>query len=299
MTEPVSPRDRSAREPGVLYLVPTPIGNPGDLSPRAAGVLRAVAIIAAEDTRTARSLLQPLGIDTRLLSYHDHNEESRSPQLLAALHDGQDVALISDAGTPMINDPGFRVVSAAIAGGIRVSPLPGPSAAITALIGSGLPVHRFCYAGFLPRRSAARQAALKELKAIDASLIFFEAPHRLLETVQDLLEVLGDRQAALARNLSRQSEQFIRGSLAKLASELAGQDVVRGQYTVVVGGSPDAGTGDAELLADRITDVLLEHGASTRLVRDVVRELTDLPRNWVYQRVQLAEQRRAAAPEVD
>lgn len=277
---------------GTLYLVPTPIGNPKDISLRAIEVLGSVAIIAAEDTRHARSLLQPLGIGTRLLSYHDHNEESRVPQLLAALQQGDDVALVSDAGTPMVNDPGYRVVIAAIEHGIRVCPLPGPSAALTALIGSGLPVHRFCYAGFLPRKSAARQASIKGLKNLTATLIFFEAPHRLLDTLHDLLEVLGDRPATLARNLSKRTESFDRGALSDLIAMLQSKDTVRGEYTVVVGGANAEADDDAQLLADRLTQVLLDNGASPRLVRDTVRELTDLPRNWIYDRVQQAQANR-------
>jgi 16S rRNA (cytidine1402-2'-O)-methyltransferase len=270
-------------ELGTLYLVPTPIGNPGDITLRAIEVLRAVALIAAEDTRHARTLLRPLGIDSRLVSYHDHNEESRTEQLLDALQAGSDLALISDAGTPMVNDPGYRLVSAAIQVGVRVVPLPGASAPISALIGSGLPVHRFCYVGFLPRKSAARQAALRELQHLDASLIFFEAPHRLLETIRDLHAVLGDRRATLARSISKPDERFSRGMLAELESELAATDTVRGQYTVVVAGA-DADAGDRGE-AGRIAEVLLANGADPRLTRAVVQELTGLARNEAYELV--------------
>jgi 16S rRNA (cytidine1402-2'-O)-methyltransferase len=268
---------------GTLYLVPTPIGHPGDITLRAIEVLRTVTLIAAEDTRHARTLLRPLEIDTRLVSYHDHNEESRTPQLLDALRDGSDVALISDAGTPMVNDPGYRLVAAAIEAGVRVVPLPGASAAISALVGSGLPVHRFCYAGFLPRRSAARQAALRELQHLDASLIFFEAPHRLLETVRDLHAVLGDRRAVLARSISKPDERFSRGTLTELESELTATDTVRGQYTVVVAGAAVTTTDHGE--AGRIAGVLLANGADSRLTRAVVQELTGLARNETYQLV--------------
>ena len=282
-------------ELGTLYLVPTPIGHPRDITLRAIDVLGSVDLIAAEDTRHARTLLQPLAIGTRLVSYHDHNEQSRTGQLLDALRAGQDVALISDAGTPMVNDPGYRLVTAAIEAGLRVVPLPGASAAVSALIGSGLPVHRFCYVGFLPRKAAARQAALRELRDIDASLIFFEAPHRLLETVRDARAVLGDRRAALARSISRPDERFLRGTLAELDAELAGLDTVRGQYTVVVAGAdPVASTADrAE--AGRIAGVLLANGADPRLTRATVQELTGLARNEVYELVAgLAAGRRGA-----
>ncbi len=272
-------------ELGTLYLVPTPLGHPRDITLRAIDVLGEVALIAAEDTRHARTLLQPLGIDSRLMSYHDHNEESRTGQLLAALQDGEDVALISDAGTPMVNDPGYRLVIAAIQAGVRVVPLPGASAPISALVGSGLPVHRFCYAGFLPRKAAARQAALRALRPADATLIFFEAPHRLLEMVADLRAVLGDRRAALARNISKPDERFLRGTLAELESELAAEQTVRGQYTVVVAGAGDDSAGADRAEAARIAEVLLANGADARLARAAVQELAGLARNEAYQLV--------------
>ena len=268
---------------GTLYLVPTPIGHPDDITIRAIDTLKQVDLIAAEDTRNARTLLQPLGIDTKLISYHDHNEESRATHLVNLLGDGQNIALISDAGTPMVNDPGFRLVQAAIAADVEVVPLPGASAAISALIGSGLPVHRFFYGGFLPRRSAARQAAIRDLLGLDASLIFFEAPHRLLEMVQDLRAVLGDRRAVLARSISKRDERFIRGTLTELESELAADETVRGQYTVVVEGSADAVDDAAVQQARELVGALTRNGADPRLIRAVVQELTGLSRNQVYE----------------
>src|ERR687888_1011634 len=229
-----------AAEPGTLYLVPTPIGNPGDITLRAIDVLRHVGIVASEDTRHTRTLIRPHGVEARLLSYHDHNEEPRSRQLLAALRDGVDVALVSDAGTPLVNDPGYRLVTAAIEAGIRVRPLPGASATITAVIGSGLPIHRFHYVGYLPRRGSARRTALERLKRLDAALVLFEAPHRVVEALHDMREVLGDRRAALANNLTKADERFLRGRLASLAAELEAQDAVRGQYTIVVEGADES-----------------------------------------------------------
>jgi len=269
---------------GTLYLVPTPIGHPGDITLRAVEVLKAADLIAAEDTRNARTLLAPLGIQTPVLSYHDHNEESRSVHLVNLMSSGQDVALISDAGTPMVNDPGYRVVQAAIAAGIRVVPLPGASAVLAAVIGSGLPVHRFCYAGFLPRKAGARQAAVRELAGLDATLVFFEAPHRLAETVAALHEGLGDRPAALARSISKPDERFYRGTLAELAAELAATETVRGQYVVLVGGA-EGRRGD-EQSARELAEALQRHGADSRLTRAVVQELTGLSRNEVYALVQ-------------
>ncbi len=278
--------DPTAAGPGILYLVPTPIGNFRDITVRAMDVLRAVAVIAAEDTRKAGTLLRVLGIQARLLSYYDFNEQSRSEQLLRMLQSGQDVALISDAGTPLLNDPGYRIVSAAIEAGVRVCPLPGPSAILTALVGSGLPSHRFDYAGFLPRKSAARQAAVRQLAGLPATLIFFEAPHRLLATLRDLRETLGDRDAAVARNLSKNDEEYLRGPLSAIEAELTARTEVRGEYTVVVAGAAERDFDAADQLADQLARALLERGVALHLVRDVVKEVTGLPRNRVYQRLQ-------------
>jgi 16S rRNA (cytidine1402-2'-O)-methyltransferase len=275
---------------GTLYVVPTPIGNHGDITVRAIEVLRQAGIVASEDTRHARTLLRHLGIDARLVSYHEHNEESRSQELLAALEEGTDVALISDAGTPLVNDPGYRIVTGAIAGGIRVCPLPGTSAVLTALVGSGLPVHRFHYVGFLPRRQAARVEALTALSGLTGALVCFEAPHRLTAMLADMQEVLGDRRASLACNLTKADERFLRGTLSELMTELGTSDAVRGEYTVVVEGAPDGPADADQELGGRLADALVRRGADARLTRDVVREVTGLPRNWVYERVRVAEE---------
>jgi len=287
----------AAAEPGLgtLFLVPTPIGNFRDVTLRAIDVLRAAAVVAAEDTRKARTLLRAWDITARLVSYYDFNEQSRSVQLLRMLQAGKDVALITDAGTPLVNDPGYRIVAAAIAAGVRVCPLPGASAALTALIGSGLPSHRFTYVGFLPRKSAARQAAAAALADLPATLIFFEAPHRLAGTVADLREVLGDRNAALARNLTKADEEYLRGPLSAIAAELAGRGEIRGEYTLLVAGAGERETTATEALADRMARALLRRGVQPHAVRDVIREVTGLPRNLVYERVQLA-QREATSP---
>jgi 16S rRNA (cytidine1402-2'-O)-methyltransferase len=272
---------------GTLYLVPTPIGNPRDITLLAIDVLGSVDVIAAEDTRHTRSLLQAVEVQAAaLVSYHDHNEQARTPRLLETLRGGGDVALVSDAGTPLLNDPGFRLVTAAIAENIRVCPLPGASATTTALIGSGLPVHEFHYAGFLPRRSAARQAAIKALAGLAASIVFFEAPHRILETLADLRAVLGDRQVALARNLTKPDESFLRGALSIVEDRLRTEDVVRGQFTIVVAGT-DGSPADGGL-AEVLTRALLHNGVGGRLAAQVVREVTGLPRNEVYRQVQAA-----------
>jgi 16S rRNA (cytidine1402-2'-O)-methyltransferase len=252
-------------------------------------------VVAAEDTRKARTLFRSLQVQPKVISYHDVNERSQSGQILRLLAAGQDVALITDAGTPLVNDPGYRAVSGAIGEGFRVCPLPGPSAALTALIGSGLASHRFLYAGFLPRRPTARKTVIGELAAVPATLIFFEAPHRLAGTVADLQAVLGDRKAAVARNLTKADETYLRGSLSAIAGQIASWEEVRGQYTLVVEGTAEQETDSAEELADRIARALLQRGSPAHTVRDVVREVTGLPRNDVYKQVQAAIQGTSSA----
>ena len=281
----------SAAEPGRLYLVPTPIGNLGDITARSRDVLAGVAVVAAEDTRKARTLLNALEIKAKLVSYYDFNEVARTEQLLRVLEDGQDVAVVCDAGTPLVNDPGHRIVSAAIAAGITVHPLPGACAAVTALIGSGLPSHRFTFAGFLPRKSAARRAELTSIAVQDNTLIFYEAPHRLLECLADLQDVLGDRNAAVARNLTKRDERYWRGSLSAILGQFADEGgEVRGEYCVMVAGADRNDIGEAAALADRLAGALLAHQLPGHVVRDVIKDVTGLPRNLVYERVQLAQQ---------
>lgn len=277
-----------AAEPGTLYLVPTPIGNPRDITLRALDVLRSADVVAAEDTRQAATLLRAHDIQAAsLLSYYDHNEQARTPQLLRMLAGGQDVALITDQGTPLVNDPGYRIVTAAIAAGHPVRSLPGPSAVLTALAGAGLATHSFHYAGYLPRKSPARRAAAGELARVPATLIFFEAPHRLLDTLADLAEVLGDREAALAQNLTKPGEEFVRGRLSRITAELAARDQVRGEYTLVVAGAEERPAGSEEL-GSRLARSLLGRGVAPGVVRDVVRDVAGLSRNEAYDLVQRA-----------
>ena len=251
---------------GTLYLVALPIGNPGDITLRALATLREVGMVAAEDTRHFATLARQHGIDARAVSYHDHNEESRSRELLELLRAGVDVALVSDAGTPLVSDPGYRLVRAAIDAGIAVTVLPGASAVTTALAGSGLPPHPFRFIGFLPRAAAARRATLAALGNEEATLVAFEAPHRLADALRDALEVLGDRSACLARNLTKPHERYQRGTLAALLEQLEGEGEVRGECTVVIAGA-DA---RAAVTADAEDDarLLLDGGAPARAVQD-------------------------------
>jgi 16S rRNA (cytidine1402-2'-O)-methyltransferase len=269
-------------EPG-LYVVATPIGHPEDLSPRAARCLACADVIAAEDTRVARTLLGRLGLHKRVLSYYEHNEESRIPELLAALDDGQRVALISDAGTPLLSDPGYRLVRAACDAGVRVAALPGPSAALAALVVSGLPTDRFTVVGFLPRRGGRRAELLRELGADRGSLVLFEAPQRIVATLRELAEAWGPREAAVAKSLTKPNEQVLRGTLEELADRLATEKRVRGELTLVVQGAPGPRRVDADV--DRAIDRLLAEGLSARTVRDVIADAFALSPGDAYERV--------------
>ena len=265
---------------GTLYLVPVPIGNPDDLAPRARVTLGSVAVVAAEDTRHFATLARRHGIVARAVSYHDHNEESRTRELIGRLVAGDDVALVSDAGTPLVSDPGYRLVRAAIEMGIAVASLPGPSAVTTALAGSGLPPHPFRFIGFLPRTAAARRAALNELRGDRATLVAFEAPRRLVAALRDALATLGDRPACVARSLTKPHERYQRGPLSKLITELETEDEVRGESTLVIGGASE----DAGSVADAEADagLLLEGGAPPRAVQELLIQRHGLAKRDAY-----------------
>lgn len=270
---------------GVLHVVATPIGNLDDISARAVAVLRAADIIAAEDTRHSSRLLAHLGIDTgRLQSLHDHNEAGRVPALLAALMEGRQLALISDAGTPLISDPGFRLVAAAHAAGIRVSPVPGACAAVAALSAAGLPSDRFLFEGFLPATTAARQARLAALASASATLIFYEAPHRLRETLADLVTVLGgDRRAALARELTKTFETVRQLSLQELLAFVdADSNQERGEIVLLVAGAP--ATASSTLDESALLRALAGELSATRAAK-VAAKLLGRPRRELYQRL--------------
>ncbi|MGD0014778.1 MAG: 16S rRNA (cytidine(1402)-2'-O)-methyltransferase [Bryobacteraceae bacterium] len=217
---------------GTLYLVATPIGNLEDITLRALGVLREADLIACEDTRQTRKLLDHYGIHKPTTSYHEHNEALRASELIEKLEAGSNIALVSDAGTPLVSDPGYRLVRKAIDRGIRVEPAPGPSAALAALAASGLPTDEFHFAGFLPSRPAERRKTLARLKDEGATLIFYEAPHRILATLADIEAVLGPRPVVLARELTKIHEEFLRGSAAELGKA---RIPLKGEFTVLVG----------------------------------------------------------------
>lgn len=272
---------------GTLHVVAVPIGNPDDLSPRARGVLRSVAVVAAEDTRHFATLARHHDIATRSVSYHDHNEETRSRELVRRLEAGEDVALVSDAGTPLVSDPGFRLVRSAIEAGITVTSLPGPSAVTTALAASGLPPHPFRFVGFLPRTAAARRTAFEGLRDDPATLIMFEAPRRIGAALADALEVLGDRQACLARSITKPHERYQRARLSKLLDDVRAEGLVRGECTLLIDGADtrnasfDEAEADATLLLAggtpprAVQDLLVSHGTSRRDAYAIVLRFRD------------------------
>jgi 16S rRNA (cytidine1402-2'-O)-methyltransferase len=254
--------------PGTLYLVATPIGNLADITHRALQVLKDVSLIACEDTRHTRKLLQHYGITTKTISYHEHNEQQRAVELVDRLQQGSDVAVVSDAGTPSISDPGFRLVRSAIENEIAVVPVPGPSALISALIAAGLPTDEFFFAGFLPAKSNARRARLKELRSIPGTLIFYEAPHRLAATLTDALEILGEREAVVARELTKVHEEIKRGRLSQLTADYTEKTDIRGEIVVlidrnVLGDAPTQPVNVASLV-DRYEQDGMDHRAALK-----------------------------------
>jgi 16S rRNA (cytidine1402-2'-O)-methyltransferase len=221
--------------PGVLYLVATPIGNLEDITYRAVRLLGEADLIACEDTRETRKLLDHYGIHKPTISYHEHNETERAPQLAARMLAGEKVALVSDAGMPLVSDPGYRLVRAAIENEIPVEPIPGPSAALAALAASGLPTHAFYFGGFLPSKPGQRAKALEALAGEAVTLIFYEAPHRVLETLDAVQEILGPRPVVVARELTKTHEEFLRGDAATIRAELGARESVKGEITLLIG----------------------------------------------------------------
>jgi 16S rRNA (cytidine1402-2'-O)-methyltransferase len=220
--------------PGTLYLVATPIGNLADITQRALQILNDVDLIACEDTRHTHKLLNHYGLSTNTISYHEHNEQKRATELIDRLKQGTNIAVVSDAGTPSISDPGFRLVRAAIENDITIVPIPGPSALITALIAAGLPTDEFFFAGFLPARANARRARLSELQSVPGTLIFYEAPHRLAQTLKDAYEILGEREAVVARELTKLHEEIRRGRLSELTTDYTEKTDARGEIVVLI-----------------------------------------------------------------
>ncbi len=272
---------------GTLYIVATPIGNLDDLSPRAVAVLAAADVVAAEDTRHSGRLLQHLGLSKRMLALHDHNERDRAGGLLGELGKGRNVALISDAGTPLISDPGYVLVREARARGLQVTPVPGPCALVTALSAAGLPTDRFLFVGFLPAKRTGRRTALEQLSRETATLVFYESPHRILDAVADIAAVLGEsRELVLGRELTKTFETFYSGTVAEVLATLeADPHGTKGEFVVMIRGAEPAADGEsAETLdVDRLIKLLLPE-LPVKKVAKLVAELSGRPKNELYQR---------------
>lgn len=265
---------------GRLYVVGTPIGNVDDLSARARDVLAKADVIAAEDTRHTRGLLSRIGVESKLIAYHEHNETERVPQLLENLAHGDSVALVSDAGTPLISDPGWRLVHAARAAGFAVVPVPGPCAAVAALSVAGLPTDHFVFEGFLPRRDGARAERLESLKHESRTIVLYEAVHRIAATMSALCDTFGgERRAAIARELTKTHEQVVTSTLAELTASLDSTIPLLGEFVIVVAGAAAVAPDEAE--ARRVYDLLATELAPDKALK-LTAAVTGLSRNALY-----------------
>ncbi len=271
---------------GTLFIVATPIGNLKDITQRAVETLESVDWVAAEDTRHTKPLLQKLGINQTLISLHDHNEASRSVQLLARLQQGESGALVSDAGTPLINDPGYHLVKLLREHHINVVPIPGASAVITALCAAGLPTDRFSYEGFLPAKSGKRCLVLAGLKEDVRTLVFYESPHRVQATLKDLQQVFGgERSMSVARELTKKFEQFVQGTIDEVIVYFEqNSDKVRGEFVLMVGGATEK---EAVALSewDRLIEVLLQQKLPVKQISEIVADYAGIKKKPIYNRV--------------
>jgi 16S rRNA (cytidine1402-2'-O)-methyltransferase len=258
-TAEAAPSNGAAPGGGCLYIVGTPIGNLEDITLRALRILKEVDLIACEDTRHTQKLLNHYNIAKTLVSYHEHNEMTRSPELLIQLEQGAKIALVSDAGMPLVSDPGYRLVTLCVRHKIPVIPIPGPSAILAALAAAGLPNQEFLFVGFLPARTGERRRALERLRIEERTMIFYEAPHRVADSIADAMEILGDRPACVAREVTKLHEEFLRGKLSQLSDSLA-ERPARGEITLVIGppeSSASAGQADStQSLSDRVEELI-------------------------------------------
>ncbi|WFR95476.1 16S rRNA (cytidine(1402)-2'-O)-methyltransferase [Rhizobium tumorigenes] len=267
----------------MLYLVATPIGNLGDITLRALETLAGADVLACEDTRVTRVLLDRYGIHNRPYAYHEYNADEAGPKLLAALAGGRSVALVSDAGTPLVSDPGYRLALQAIDAGYRVVPIPGASAPLAALVGSGLPNDAFFFAGFLPVKDKARRDRLAALSSVPATLLLFESPHRIAATLAAAADVLGvDRKASVCRELTKTFEEFRRGTLSELAAHYQSVDNVKGEIVLVIGPPPEIATPEADVEAILLD---LSREMPTAKAAAEAARITGLPRRDLYQRL--------------
>ena len=267
--------------PGILYVVATPIGNLEDITLRALRILREeVAAIACEDTRQTRKLLEHFQIHKPLVSYHEHNEQARAAELVEQLERGDSIALVSDAGTPLLSDPGYRLVSAAIAKGIAVVPLPGASALLSTLAASGLPTDEFYFRGFLPAKSGARRRVLEEIAKERGTVVAYESPHRILETLHDMADLLGNRPVVIGRELTKLYEEFLRGSAQQILDQLSQRGSIKGEFTIAIGRSEEKPAIDDPLA--EISRLQSEEGLDRMTAIKAVAKRLGLPKRELY-----------------
>jgi len=265
---------------GVLYIVATPIGNLEDITLRALRVLKEADLIAAEDTRHTQKLLSHYDIHTPLTSYHEHNERTKAPALVERLICGERIALVSDAGTPAISDPGYRLVVAAVAAGVQVTPIPGPAALTAALSAAALPTDRFVFEGFLPEKTKQRRERLRMLHDEGRTLVFYEAPHRLKDSLDDIEAILGDRIIVIAREVSKVHEEFVRGRISEIITGIADRET-RGEIVIVVHGSTGESGASEELLRKDIVN-LQASGMRVKEIADLLGEKYSFPKKRIY-----------------
>jgi 16S rRNA (cytidine1402-2'-O)-methyltransferase len=282
-----------ATTPGTLYVVATPIGNLEDISYRAVRILKHAGLIACEDTRQTRKLLDHYGISTPMVSYHEHNEAERAEELIEKLQQGTNIAQVSDAGMPGISDPGYRIVKLATEHGITVVPVPGPSAVITALAASGLPTDAFEFRGFLPAKSGQRRTELEAQSASQHTVVFYEAPHRIVETLEDIVRALGaERPVVVARELTKLHEEFIRGTAVEVLEKLKGREV-RGEITLLIGkGEKTEAAGEQINLRTRLEEIMRVQELDEKAAMKILAKERNLSKSELYRELQRARRSR-------
>ena len=270
------------KQAGILYVVATPIGNREDITLRALRILEAVDIVAAEDTRVARRLLSHHQINKPMISYHEHNEDERAPQLIHRLTQGESVALVSNAGTPSVSDPGYRLIKAAIAENIRVVPIPGVSAAISALSASGLPTDRFVFVGFLPKKPGKRKKELSDLSTKKGTILFYESPKRIVDLMKTLIPLFGDRYSVLSREMTKSHEEFIRGQLSDIIYDLNQRPAIKGECTLLVSGAENTETVSIDTVADELRTLIIKDEHVLSVIVKAVSKKYNISKKIVY-----------------